>query len=174
MVLQVVRDEPISVLFLCTANAARSQIAEALLQRRGGSKFRVASAGTTPAATIHPEALHALAEIGIDWSARRPKGFDAVESQQWDLVFTLCDRSREACAAIPGRPVYAHWGVPDPMDAHPTARLDACRQTVNLLAWRIDLMLALPMESLTTLALEERVRAIGVSQPGAAPSGAGE
>jgi arsenate reductase (thioredoxin) len=174
VVLQFVRDEPISVLFPCTANAARSQIAEARLRRRGRDAFRVASAGTSPADRIHSEALEALAEIGIDWSARRPKGFDAVQSQQWDLVFTLCDRSKEACAAIPGRPVYAHWGVPDPMDAHPSRRLDACRHTVNLLAWRIDLMLALPMESLTQLALEERLRTIGLAQPGAAPLGASE
>ena len=172
--LQVVRDAPISVLFLCTANAARSQIAEALMQRRGGNAFRIASAGSAPADRVQPEAIAALAEIGIDWSARRPKGLDAVLSDHWDLVFTLCDRSKEACAAIPGRPVYAHWGVPDPMDAHPTARLDAFRHTVNLLAWRIDLMLALPMDSLSRLAFEERVRIIGLAQPGKAESGAGE
>lgn len=128
----LVGDEPISVLFLCTANAARSQIAEALLRRRGGKNFRVASAGTYPADRIHPEAVEALAEIGIDWSYQRPKGFDAVASESWDLVITLCDRLKETCAAVPGRPVYAHWGVPDPIAVHPSQRLDACRHTLNL------------------------------------------
>lgn len=156
---------PIRVLFLCTGNSARSQIAEALLARRGPATFQVASAGTSPADHIRREALDALSEIGIDWSHRRPKGLDAVCDEEWDLVITLCDRIQETCPAIPGRPIYAHWGVIDPATASEPRRFEAFRETVALIAWRIDLMLALPLASLEQLAAEERLRAIGHAGP---------
>ena len=105
---------PIRVLFLCTGNSARSQIAEALLAKKGGSRFKVASAGTSPADAVRPGAFKALARIGIDWSHARPKHLERVETQPWDLVITLCDRARESCPTFAGRPVTAHWGIPDP------------------------------------------------------------
>jgi protein-tyrosine-phosphatase len=164
---------PIRVLFLCTANSARSQIAEALLARRGRGAFIVASAGTEPGEQVRSEALDALREIGIDWSHGRPKGLDAVSRDEWDLVITLCDRSRETCPRVPGRPIYTHWGVPDPATAESRRRQDAFRDTVALIAWRIDLMLALPFASLEELAAQERLRGIGQASPDAAANNPG-
>ena len=158
---------PLRVLFLCTANSARSQIAEALLARKGGDRFRVASAGAEPASAVHPRAVAVLAEVGIDWSGRHPKGVDAVADETWDLIITTCDRAREVCPAFAGRPTYAHWGVPDPAEAG-RGRPDAFRDTLQLLAWRIDLMLALRPELLDRLADEQRLNAIGRVNPGAA------
>src|SRR5688572_14652721 len=108
---------PVRVLFLCTGNSARSQIAEALLQKKGGDRFVVASAGAEPAKEVRPETIAALRGLNIDWSNRKPKGYDAVAGEQWDLVITLCDRVKESCPALPTRPVTAHWGVPDPAAA---------------------------------------------------------
>ena len=154
------------VLFLCTGNSARSQIAEALFTRKGGDRFVVASAGTQPAAAICEETVEVLRSANIDWSNRRPKGLDEVLHESWDLVITLCDRMRETCPAVPGRPVFAHWGVPDPAAVtEPGRRLAAFKDAVALIAWRIDLMLALRPEALDRLVLEERMRAIGTQHP---------
>lgn len=157
---------PIRVLFLCTGNSARSQIAEALLARKGGARFVVASAGTHPAPQVRAEAVAALAAYGIDWSAATPKGIDCVFERDWDMVITLCDRSRETCANLPSRPVTAHWGVPDPASASPQSpRHNAFDDTVALLSWRIDLMLALRPALLERLVLEERLRDIAIQAP---------
>jgi protein-tyrosine-phosphatase len=157
---------PVHVLFLCTGNSARSQIAEALLARKGKDRFMVGSAGSDPAANIRSDAIQALREIGIDWSAKRPKGFNAIVADRWDLVITLCDRTKESCPALPNRPVTAHWGVPDPAeidDAHKRAL--AYQNVVSLLSWRIDLMLSLSLDSFESLVLEERLRAIAAIAP---------
>lgn len=155
-------DYPIRVLFLCTGNSARSQIAEAVLRKKGGERFLVASAGTEPAKEVRPEAIEVLRGFGIEWTDRHPKGFDAILADHWDLVFTLGDRVKESCPALPSRPVSAHWGVPDPMEIQdPARRATAFSQTLQLLSWRIDLMLALRIEQLERLVLSERLRAIG-------------
>lgn len=157
---------PIRVLFLCTGNSARSQIAEALLRRKGGGRFVVASAGTSPAEVVRPEAIQALRDHGIDWSAAKPKGLGAVDHAEWDMVITLCDRSRESCPNLPNRPVTAHWGIPDPVECVDPVRRDvAFRDTIALLSWRLDLMLALRPELLEKLVLEERVQAIASETP---------
>lgn len=164
-------EHSIRVLFLCTGNSARSQIAEALLARKGGDRFIVASAGTAPALAVRPEAVAALAEVGIDWSAARPRGVDRVVEADWDMVITLCDRARESCPNLPSRPVTAHWGIPDPAESGTNASLrqKAFNDTLALLAWRIDLMLALRPELLDKLVLEERLQAIATKSP-ASPS----
>lgn len=157
---------PIRVLFLCNGNSARSQIAEALLTKKGGERFIVASAGANPAQHVRQEAIQVLNQIGIPWSGRRPKGLDAVLHDQWDLVITLCDRTLEACPAFSSRPITAHWGVPDPGLAPTGAReLAAFADTLNLLSWRIDLMLSLGPESFSRLVFEERLRAIPKATP---------
>ncbi|HEY0994851.1 MAG TPA: arsenate reductase ArsC [Gemmatimonadaceae bacterium] len=168
-------EPPIRVLFLCTANAARSQIAEALLRKKGGTLFRVASAGSSPAAAVRPEAVAALSEIGIDWSGRTPKAVDAVTDVEWDLVITLCDRMKETCPTLPGKPVFAHWGVPDPAEVQDDSRRRAAfQETLALIAWRLDLMLALRADALALLIDEQRLRHIGTLTPGAASAVAGE
>ncbi|HEY8106796.1 MAG TPA: arsenate reductase ArsC [Gemmatimonadales bacterium] len=154
---------PYRVLFLCARNSARSQIAEALLSRRGPDRFAAESAGSSPAAHVNGLTLEVLREIGIGWSGHAPRGLNGLERQHWDFVITVCDRAREACPIFPGQPVVAHWGMADPAEtAGPeTQRLAAFRHAVILLGRRIDLFLALPVEKLDRLALEARVRAIG-------------
>ena len=157
---------PIRVLFLCTGNSARSQMAEALLTRKGKDRFVVASAGAEPAAEVRADAIHALRDVGIDWSAKRPKGFDAIVGDQWDLVITLCDRTKESCPALPNRPVTAHWGVPDPAEIGDDGkRALAYQNVVSLLSWRIDLMLSLSLDSFESLVLEERLKVIAATTP---------
>lgn len=157
---------PVRVLFICTGNSARSQMAEALLQKKGGDRFIVASAGADPAREVRPEAITVLRAHGIDWSARKPKGYGAIESEPWDFVITLCDRVKEACPALPTRPVTAHWGVPDPAAVEDVKlRLAAFSNTLNLLSWRIDLMLAIRLDQFESLVLEQRLQAIPSQTP---------
>lgn len=150
------------VLVLCTGNSARSQIAEALLARKGAGRFEVVSAGSKPAPRVNPVAIQVLAEAGIPCEGKAPRGLDGLDQQQWDFVITVCDRAREACPIFPGTPILAHWGMPDPADVEgEEARLRAFRETMTVLNRRIDLLLALPLEKLERMALEARVRAIG-------------
>ena len=151
------------VLILCTGNSARSQIAEALLARRGAGRFEVVSAGSKPALRVNPLAVRVLAEAGIPWEGRVPRGLAGFDQEQWDFVITVCDRAREACPIFPGTPILAHWGMPDPaeVEGNDEAKLRAFRDTFVVLARRIDLLLALPIAKLERLALEREVRGIG-------------
>jgi protein-tyrosine-phosphatase/N-acetylglutamate synthase-like GNAT family acetyltransferase len=150
------------VLILCTGNSARSQIAEALLATRGGARFEVASAGSRPASAVNPWAVRVLAEAGIPWVGRMPKGLEGLDRERWDFVITVCDRAREACPILPGAPVLAHWGMPDPaeVDGGEDEKLRAFRDTLVTLGRRIDMLLALPLEKLDRLALASRIRGI--------------
>jgi arsenate reductase len=123
--------------------------------------------GAQPALRVHPLTVDVLREFGIDWSDRAPKGFDAVTDQQWDLIITVCDQAREACPTFPGRPAFAHWGMPDPaaVVGSDDARRQAFRDTVHYLSRRIDLLLALPIEKLERLAIERQARAIANQAP---------
>lgn len=109
-------DRPTRVLFLCTGNSARSQMAEALLRRHGGSGFEVASAGTSPRG-VHPLTVRALAEVGVDASGARSKSIAEFLGQEFDWVVTVCDRARDACPTFPGPGGREHWGLDDPADA---------------------------------------------------------
>ena len=151
------------VLFVCTGNSARSQIAEALLSTRGAGRYLAGSAGSEPAARVNPLALQTLRDAGVDWTAHPPQGIDTVFNQPWDFVITVCDHARESCPVFPGQPVAAHWGLPDPAAVEGTEeqRERAFREAFVTIARRIDLFLALPMEKLDRLALERRVREIG-------------
>ncbi len=154
---------PLRILILCTGNSARSQIAEALLARKGAGRFEVQSAGSRPAARVNPFAVQVLAEAGIPWEGRTPKGLEGLEHQRWDFAITVCDRAKEACPIFPGKPVLAHWGMPDPaeVEGDDATKLRAFRDTLMVLGRRIDLLLALPVERLERLALEREVRGIG-------------
>ncbi|HXQ27671.1 MAG TPA: arsenate reductase ArsC [Gemmatimonadales bacterium] len=155
------------VLFVCTGNSARSQMAEALLNAAGRGRFHAESAGSQPAARVNPYALETLREHGVPWAGHPPRGIDDVAHQPWDFVITVCDRAKEACPVFPGQPVVAHWGQPDPaeVEGDDAARRRAFRDAFVLLKRRIDLLLALPVEQLERLALEARVRAIGDAGP---------
>jgi len=109
-------DRPIRVLFVCTGNSARSQLAEAILRREGGGDFEVFSAGVSPRG-VHPLTVRALAEIGIDISGAQSKSTDQFINERFDFVVTVCDRARETCPFFPGANEQLHWGFDDPAEA---------------------------------------------------------
>lgn len=122
--------EPVRrVLFVCTHNSARSQMAEALLRARAGDRFEAFSAGTE-ATAVRPEAIAVMREIGIDISGALSKTIDRFLGEPFDWVVTVCDRARAACPAIPGARQTDHWDVDDPACAGGTdgERLAAFRR----------------------------------------------
>jgi arsenate reductase len=133
-----VSDAPISVLFVCTHNSARSQIAEALLGRYGGSDFEAHSAGTE-VTRVNPYAVRVLAEAGIDWSGARSKAITEFLDRRFDYVITVCDRARETCPVFPGSSNTLHWGLDDPSETDGTdeEKLAAFRRTETEIAARL-------------------------------------
>ena len=123
-------DRPIRVLFVCTHNSARSQIAEALLRDYGGADFEVLSAGTE-VTQVNAYAVRVLADLGIDWSAARSKPITEFLDQRFDYVITVCDRARQTCPVFPGSENTLHWGLDDPseVEGSETEKLAAFRQT---------------------------------------------
>jgi arsenate reductase len=107
---------PTRVIFVCTGNSARSQMAEALLRRDGGAAFEVVSAGVSPRG-VHPMTVTALAKVGIDISDAKSKPVGMFLGQRFDYVITVCDRARATCPVFPGGSVTLHWGVDDPAEA---------------------------------------------------------
>jgi arsenate reductase len=104
------------ILFLCTHNSARSQMAEGLLRHLGGERFEVFSAGTE-ATRVHPLAVRAMAEVGIDISGQQSKTLDRYLGEPFDVVITVCDQANEACPVFPGAKERWHWSLPDPSRA---------------------------------------------------------
>jgi arsenate reductase (thioredoxin) len=159
------------VLFLCTGNSARSQIAEMILNRKGRGRFIAESAGSDPADQVNPYAVEVLREGGIEWRGHQPRGLEGLERVPWDFIITVCDKAREACPVFPGQPILAHWGMPDPaaVEGDELSRRSAFRDALTLISRRIDLLLALPVDKLECLVLEVQVKAIGqgpISRPG--------
>jgi arsenate reductase len=104
------------VLFVCTHNSARSQMAEGLVRHLAGDRFEAHSAGTE-ATHVRPEAIAVMAELGIDISGHRSKTLDGYLGEPFDWVVTVCDRAREACPVFPGAAHSAHWDFDDPSEA---------------------------------------------------------
>lgn len=104
---------PVRVLFLCTHNSARSQMAEALLRQIGRDQVEVFSAGSEPT-SIHPLAIKVMSKSGIDISRHTSKHLNEFIGQDFDYVVTVCDRVRESCPVFPGDPKQIHWSIPDP------------------------------------------------------------
>lgn len=104
------------ILFLCTGNACRSQLAEALANHFHGGRLDAVSAGTQPAG-VHPRAVALLAELGIDWTRARSKHVNEFVGQQFDYIITLCGNAEQACPVFPGQAERVHWGLPDPAAA---------------------------------------------------------
>ncbi len=131
-------DDPIRVLFVCTGNSARSQIAEALLRDFGGPDFAVFSAGTEPKG-VNPFTIEALDEIGIDWSGARAKSVTEFLGQPFDYVITVCDRARQSCPVFPGTHNTMHWGLEDPaeVEGSDAEKLEAFRRTRTEVAVRL-------------------------------------
>lgn len=104
------------VLFLCTHNSARSQMAEGFLRSLAGDRFEVASAGTQ-ATRVHPLAIRAMAEVGVDIRGHTSKVVDELVAQRWDYVITVCDAANEACPVFPKKSSRLHWSFEDPSRA---------------------------------------------------------
>lgn len=131
-----------TILFLCTGNSARSQMAEAIVNHRFGEEWQAFSAGVNPTGYIHPLALQALKEMGIE-HVGRSKHVDEFKGQDFDLVVTVCDEAAEECPVWLGRGHKEHLGFPDPAKANGTEedKLDAFRSTRDALAEQVPAML---------------------------------
>jgi arsenate reductase len=127
------------VLFLCTHNSARSQMAEGMLRHFGAGRFEAFSAGTE-ATHVRPLAVRAMAELGIDISAQESKSLDRYVSQPFDAVITVCDQANEACPVFFGAQKRLHWSFPDPSKSQGTdeQQLDAYRQVRDAIRERIE------------------------------------
>lgn len=131
------------VLILCTANSARSQMAEGLLRALAGDEFEVFSAGAKPS-TVNPLAIEVMEERGIDIRGQRSKHLNAFLSQPFDYVITVCDTAAESCPVFPGPAQRIHWSIPDPAAVSDDAavRLAAFRAARDLLERRLIAWLA--------------------------------
>ncbi|MEO8247171.1 MAG: arsenate reductase ArsC [Chloroflexota bacterium] len=129
------------VLFLCTHNSARSQMAEGLLRDIAGDDFEVHSAGME-ATEVRGEAVAAMAEIGIDIRGQRSKTLDRYLRQEIDWLVTVCDQAREACPVLPGVRDQLHWSIPDPATVNGAGRLAAFRDARDDLRARIAAFVA--------------------------------
>lgn len=160
-------DQPYNVLFLCTGNSSRSIMAEAILNSEGGGRFRAFSAGSRPTGAVNPHARDLLVRMGHDVTGLRSKSWDEFAgpgAPEFDFVFTVCDNAAgEACPVWTGSPVTAHWGIPDPAAAtgSPAEIALAFDDAYRMLAKRIGLFVALPLESLDKVALRHHLHAIG-------------
>jgi len=130
------------VLFVCTHNSARSQMAEGMLRAWGGDRFEALSAGTQ-AGTLRPEAVAVMAEIGIDITGQRSKPLDPYLGQEFDWLITVCDEAKEACPVLPGVSQQAHWSIDDPSTVQGSAeeRIVAFRQARDVLRDRMHMFI---------------------------------
>jgi len=156
-----------NTLFVCTGNSARSILAEAILRSVGAGRFRAFSAGSHPAGAVNPFALELLRSLGIptkDLRSKRWDAFAAPGAPAMDFVFTVCDSAAgEACPVLPGAPVTAHWGVPDPaaVQGSDEEKRAAFRDAAQALRRRIELFASLPLEKLDAPSLRTKLREIG-------------
>jgi len=141
---------PTNVLFLCTGNTARSILAEAILRRDGAGRFLAFSAGSSPKGVVNPLALSALKRHGYPTDGLRSKSwseFAGPDAPRMDIVITVCDNAAgESCPLWPGRPVTAHWGIPDPaaVEGAISDKERAFAEAFDAMRQRISALLALP------------------------------
>jgi arsenate reductase len=156
-----------NVLFLCTGNSARSIMAEAIMNHKGGRNFTAYSAGSHPSGLVRPEAIKQLEAAHLPTGELRSKSWDEFSrpgSPPLNFVFTVCDNAAgEACPFWPGQPITAHWGIPDPaaVRGKPEDIERAFRDAFTTLDRRISLFVALPLQSLDTFALQKELDEIG-------------
>ena len=162
-------DRVYNVLILCTGNSARSILAEAILNKDCAGRFRAYSAGSQPKGAVHPQALRMLEKLGHPTEGLRSKSWDefaAAGAPPLDFIVTVCDNAAgEVCPVWPGKPVTAHWGIPDPAAAEGSEAEVALAfgEAYKQLSRRISLFLALPIEALSQQSLQARMREIGES-----------
>lgn len=170
---------PFNVLFLCTGNSCRSILAEAIMNRVGAGKFKAYSAGSHPSGEVNPHALALLTRFNFPTEHLRSKGWEEFsrdtnpDAPELDFVFTVCDNAAgEVCPYWPGQPMTAHWGMPDPAlatgnDAEiALAFADAYRGLNN----RLSIFANLPITSLDSMSLQQRLNDIGQLKGEPAPS----
>ncbi len=160
-------DRPLNVLFLCTGNSARSILAESLVNHWGRGRFRGYSAGSHPQGAVHPIALELLGQMQLSTAGLRSKSweeFAGPAAPSLDFVFTVCDNAAgEACPFWPGRPMTAHWGLPDPAAAQGSDadRWAAFRMAFSTLENRIRIFTSLPLATLDRTKLQEQLDSLG-------------
>jgi arsenate reductase len=158
---------PFNVLFLCTGNSARSIMAEALLNCRGGGRFRAFSAGSHPKGDVDPLALETLRANRIPSVNPRSKSWDEFagpNAPAIDFVFTVCDHAaQEACPIWPGHPITAHWGIADPagVQGSEQEKTRAFSKAFRELDARVQIFTSLPLDSLDKPTLKRELEAIG-------------
>lgn len=154
-----------NVLFLCTGNSARSILAEAILNKEGQGQFRGYSAGSFPRGEVHPAALDLLRELNFPARDLRSKSWDEFAAEgapRLDFIFTVCDNAAgETCPIWPGEPVTAHWGIEDPAAVEGEGQQLAFWNAFRQMQRRIELFLALPLDSIDAMTLASRLRQIG-------------
>jgi arsenate reductase len=156
-----------NVLFLCTGNSARSIMAEAIMNYKGGPNFTAYSAGSHPSGAVRPEASAELESAHLPTDGLRSKSWDEFakpDAPKLDFVFTVCDNAaKEVCPFWPGAPLTAHWGVPDPAAVRGTAEeiKRAYRDAFVTLERRIGLFLSLPLATIGSLAIKQELDRIG-------------
>ena len=156
-----------NVLFLCTANSARSIMAEAILNGKHNPAFTAYSAGSHPSGVVRPEALGELNAAGIPTDGLRSKSWDEISrpgAPRIDFVFTVCDNAaKELCPVWPGHPMTTHWGIPDPAAVEGTEEeiQKAFRDAFLMLDRRIALFLTLPLSSIENIGLKTEFENIG-------------
>ncbi len=156
-----------NALFICTGNSARSILAEGILNELGAGLFRAYSAGSHPKSGVHPQVLATLERLHIPATGYRSKSWDefvAPGAPVFDFIFTVCDNAAgEVCPVWPGRPISAHWGVPDPVAVKGAEdqQRKAFMETALTLKRRIELFLSLPLQRLDALSLQHELRSIG-------------
>ena len=140
------------VLFLCTRNSARSQMAEGWLRALGGARYDVESAGTE-ATRVHPLAIRAMGEVGIDLAGHRSKTLDRFRDDRWDWVITVCDDANERCPIFPGAVRREHWSFQDPSRAvgSDDERLTTFRAVRDQIRARVEGWLAQPTATSATV-----------------------
>jgi arsenate reductase len=128
------------ILFLCTGNAARSQMAEAIARAFHGDEVDVVSAGSRPAGWVHPLAIEAMSQVGVDMHEQYSKSAEPFLNQEFDVVVTVCDSAAQDCPTWPGAKRIEHWPIEDPSYGidDPATRLDRFVETRNDLMRRID------------------------------------
>lgn len=160
-------EHPIKVLFLCTGNSCRSQMAEALLRHLGGTRFDAASAGSRPAGYVHPLAIAAMEKMGLSLKDARSKHADEFADQSMDIVITLCDSAAQdvACPTWPPPALRVHWPVLDPaaLAGEEAERLEFASLVAERLKARIEELVALDFSRLTPEQLLARLEDISLS-----------
>jgi arsenate reductase (thioredoxin) len=160
-------DRQRQVLFVCTGNSARSVLAEGLMNQLGRGRFSAHSAGSHPTGVVNPFALVTLKALGVPAEGFRSKSWDEFakpDAPKLDFVFTVCDSAAgETCPYWPGQPATAHWGLPDPaaVQGSDDDKSRAFMATAVALKRRIELMLALPLQSLDSMAIQRALKDIG-------------